>query len=109
MAIDPSKFLTPKKGMTSVEAAQLYLAEEKKHIATEQAIFNMEDLEKAALVRWLGFPFNMTVHSNRIIFTDMTSGLKTTCLYTQPMDMKVGKRMVRSLARLKRLHDERDA
>jgi hypothetical protein len=101
MAIDPSQFLVPKKGMTSVEAAQLYLAEEKKQTQKQQeeaAIFDMDALEKAALVRWIGFPFAMTVHHNRIIFTDRTTGLKTTCLFTEPMDMKVGKRMVRSLS-----------
>lgn len=107
MNIDPSQFLVPKKGMTSVEAANAFLAEEKHQLAEQAKIFSMDDLEKAAIVRWLGFPFAMTVHRNRILFTDRTTGLKTTCLFTEPMDEKVGKRMVRSLARLKKLHDNR--
>lgn len=107
MSIDPSQFLTPRKGMTSVEAAQQFLAEEKRQAAEQSQTFDMDALEKAALVRWTGFEFVMTVHRNRIMFTDRTTGLKTHCLYTEPMDMKAGKRMVRALARLKRLHDER--
>jgi hypothetical protein len=87
--------------MTSVEAAAAYLADAEQ----QSSVFDMDALEKAAIVRWLGFPFTMTVKRNRIIFIDRTSGLKTTCLFTEPMDEKVGKRMVRSLARLKKLHD----
>lgn len=103
--IDPSQFLTPKKGMTSVEAAEAYLEAKD----AEAHTFDMDALEKAALVRWTGFPFAMTVHSNRIILTDNTTGLKTTCLFTEPMDMKVGKRIFRALVRLKTMHDNRTA
>jgi hypothetical protein len=104
--IDPSQFLVPKKGMSSIEAAQQFLQAEKQATWEHESTFDMDELEKAAIVRWLGFPFAMTVHRNRIIFTDRTSGLKATCLFTEPMDEKVGKRMVRSLARLKKLHDD---
>jgi hypothetical protein len=103
---DAFEFLQPKKGMTSIEAANQFLAEEKRQEAEQAKIFSMDELEKAALVRWLGFPFTMTVHVNRVLFVDRTTGLKTSCLYTEPMDMKVGKRMVRSLARLKTMHDK---
>jgi hypothetical protein len=107
--VNPFEFLTPKPGMTSIDAANAFIAAERqqeREQAEDAALFDMDELEKAALVRWTGFEFLMTVHKNRIIFTDRTTGLKTTCLFTEPMDEKVGKRMVRSLARLKKLHDE---
>ncbi len=107
--VNPFEFLVPKAGMTSIDAAKAFLEAERQEDlkrAEDAAVFDMDALEKAAIVRWLGFEFLMTVHRNRIIFTDRTTGLKTTCLYTQPMDEKTGKRMVRSLARLKKLHDE---
>ena len=106
MDIDPSQFLIPKKGMTSIQAAEQFLQAEKQATWERDATFDMDELEKAALVRWTGFEFAMTVHRNRILFTDRTTGLKTSCLFTEPMDEKTGKRMLRSLARLKKLHDE---
>lgn len=107
MSLDPSQFIVPSNGMSSVEAAQQFLKEQDAKEYERTHTFDMDELEKAAIVRWLGFPFAMTVHRNRIIFTDRTTGLKTTCLFTEPMDLKTGKRMVRSLARLKKLHDDR--
>jgi hypothetical protein len=104
--IDPSQFLTPKKGMTSVEAANQFLEQERQQTAVNDRIFNMDELEKAALVRWTGFPFAMTVHNNRILLTDTTNGKHTTCMYSEPMDMKTGKRIFRALVRLKTMHDK---
>lgn len=103
----------PQKGMTSLDAAALVLSDgrttdpEKAEAYATGHTFDMDALEKSALVRWTGFPFSMTVYRNRILFTDDTTNLKTTCLWTEPMDMKTGKRMLRALARLKKLHDDR--
>ena len=94
--------------MTSIEAAQLYIQaeqQEQQRRYEDMATFDMDGLAKSGLARWAGFDFDMVVHHNRIILIDKTTGLKTTCLYTQPMDDKTGKRIFRALVRLKTMHD----
>lgn len=93
--------LRPKQSMSSTEAAQLYLQDQQNKAAT----FNMDALERAALRRALGFDFEVTIHHNRFICRDTSTGYKTTAFYDH-MDEKAVKRLVRALMRLKKIHDQ---
>lgn len=92
--------LEPKKGMTSIEAAQAFLKDEQQRAAT----FNMGALERAALRRQMGFDFEVTIKHNRFVCVDTETGYKATAFYDQ-MDDKAVKRLVRALMRLKKIHD----
>lgn len=92
--------LQPKRGMTSIEAAQAYLQDEH----NRSVLFDMEVLARSGIARTMGFPFSVTIEHNRFICVDDTSGYKTTAFYDN-MDDKAIKRLVRALLRLKKIHD----
>lgn len=104
--LDPNGILQPKKGMTSIEAAELWLEDNDRRQKEAAATFDMDGLAKSGIARGMGFPFSITIEHNRFICRDDTTGYKTTAFY-DTMDEKAVKRLVRALMRLKRIHDER--
>lgn len=113
--MDSSNFLQPKKGMTSVEAAALYLSNGQTR-DPELAVqinddvahtFDIDALERAAIRRNVGFDFSVNIDTkrHRFLCTNDETGYKTTAYY-QDMDEKAIKRLVRALGRLKKQHDD---
>ncbi len=98
-------FLQPKKGMTSIQAAELYLEEEQRR-ADAGRTFDFDELSRSGLARRMGFNFEVTIDyaRKRFICVDVTTGYKTTAYYTE-MDEKAVKRLVRALGRLKVEHE----
>lgn len=100
--MNPDDMLRPRKGMTSVQAAEAYLDAE----YAQSRIFDMDSLARSGIARSMGFDFDVTIDwvRKRFICIDKTTGYKTTAYYTE-MDDKAIKRLVRALTRLKTAHD----
>lgn len=102
--LDPNGLLRPKKGITSIEAAEMWLEDHERRQKEAAMTFDMDGLERAALRRKMGFDYEVTIHNNRFVCRDMETGYKTTAFYDR-MDEKAVKRLVRALMRLKKIHD----
>lgn len=99
-------FLQPKKGMTSIEAAQAYLADEDRRAQEAMYSLNFDDIRKSQIAKSMGFDFDVTIdfERKRFICVNKTTHYKTTAYYTE-MDDKAIKRLVRALSRLKKEHE----
>lgn len=67
---DP-RYLQPKKGMTSLEAAALYLSDGQTKdpalaVASQGNPFNLDDLQRSHLRRMMGFDWSVTVNGKKL-------------------------------------------
>lgn len=103
---DPNNLLQPKKGMTSVQAAELYLQDQdnKERLFKFKSAMEADAEQRARLSAMMGFAYEVTIKNNRFICKDLETGYKTTAFYDD-MNEKAVKRLVRALMRLKKVHD----
>lgn len=108
-----AKYLEPKKGMTSLQAAAMYLSDGKTDDAeevnqtVEQERFTMDTLQKAHLTKLMGFRFSVDVTYKKItVKSDEAPFLRQSASFSGVMDEEAVNTIVALCGKLKEAWDK---
>lgn len=103
-----AKYLEPKKGMTSLQAAAMYLSDgatddaEEVNKAAQAETFNMDTLQRAHLTKLMGFHFSVHVTYKKIIVSaDEPPYLSKSAAFSGVMDQEAVDTVVKLCGQLK--------